>query len=211
MAAVLILTSGCAQGDELKASEEPPSEQEVLSRLFRQIDDQLQQPRYPFTLLIRHFQFEGMQEGKDWSLESRNGDRKKSRIRVVKKGETISLTRGKQTEKMNTRQFGVLSPRDHLLLVKSAVLHVQPLPERQKDWTGMEAVLSSEEIGDQLGEWMGESFEQGPANQASRKFRVRYRFWFHSDQKGLSHLNIKILPLHKDLPREEMVYRFGKP
>ncbi|EGK13883.1 hypothetical protein HMPREF9374_0515 [Desmospora sp. 8437] len=206
MTATLILLSGCIHGDAGKTG----NESGVHSRLFRHIDAQLHQSHYPFTLSVPPLRFDGQQQGEDWLLESREPVGGK-RIRVRKEGDTLFLTRGEQAEKLKTRQFGLLSPRDHLLLVKSTVLRIQPLPENQKGSIGAQAVLSSEEIGDRLGEWMGEAFEQGPANQASRKFRIRYQLWYRPDQEGLSVLRMEIRPQVKDQPSEKMVYRFGKP
>ncbi|GGA38449.1 hypothetical protein GCM10007416_09200 [Kroppenstedtia guangzhouensis] len=201
----LVLLSGC-HGEHEKGSEE----QATRFHLFRHIDGQLNQSRYPFTLSVHSLRFNGKQQGVNWFLESQDPDGEK-RIRIRKEGNTIFLSRGKQAEKLKTRQFGLLSPRDHLLLIKSTVLRIQPLPENKKGLIGVQAVLSSEEIGDRLGAWMGEGFEQGAANQASRKFRIRYHMWYRPNQDGLSILRMGIYPQVKGQPGEKMIYHFGKP
>ncbi|PTX59948.1 hypothetical protein C8P63_11093 [Melghirimyces profundicolus] len=211
-AVVLVLTPGCTFGDLPAggAAGEERMDQDPTERLFQRIDQQLARPVYDFSLAIDSFEFTGQQKGENWSLQSKHETEKP--VRVVKKGNTITLTHGDQTEKLKTRQFGLLSPRDHLELVKASVLRVKLLPPDPKDGTkGMKAVLSSEEIGDKLGHWMGHSFESGAAFQASRKFRVVYRFRYHPREEGLDRLTLRIEPLKGKKGRQKIEYRFEKP
>ena len=203
--AILVMLSGCIHKDD-----GTPDEKKLRSHLFRHIDAQVQQSHYPFTLSVPPMRLEGQQQGKDWLLESQDSDGKE-RIRVRKEGSDIFLVRGKQKEKLTARQFGLLSPRDHLLLVKSSGLQIEPLSKNKRGLIGVRVVLSSEEIGDRLGKWIGSTFDQGSANQASRKFRIRYQLWYPPHQEGISILKLEIHPQAKDQPHEKMVYRFGKP
>ncbi|OYD09664.1 hypothetical protein [Paludifilum halophilum] len=214
----MMMTSAC----DLSASEKksappttektkaPVSQEDAQQKVMEGIDRRLNREKYPFQLIMKDGSvLEGKQEGTDWSLESQSGESPK--IEVVKKGDQIKLTLGKKVEQLNRRQFGLLSPRDHLLLVKESILRVRKLPDQtihDKKVKGFQVDLSSEDIGDKLGDWMGKAFSKGAANRASRKFRLRYQFWFEAENRELAQLNIRIVPFEEDDTKEEVIYRF---
>ncbi|SMO43435.1 hypothetical protein [Melghirimyces algeriensis] len=207
---VLIIVSGCARQDfsastqEKQGEETSVKEKMLRSRLLQAIDAQLEREDYPFSIYVDQALFKGQQKGDNWSIQSTSSPDQDKAIHIVKKGKVIRLTWGGQTEKLKDRQLGLLSPKDHLLLVKSSILRVHPLGKEN----GLKAVLSSEKIGDQLGQWMGEAFKQGVANQASRKFRVHYLFYVDPAQGGLDRFTIQIIPSSKTESAETIEYRF---
>lgn len=182
----------------------------VTHKMMKGIEKQLRKENYHFTIITQKGSiFKGEQEGKDWHLESRS--KKEPSIELKKKGERIQLSRQDQSEQLDQRQFGLISPRDHLLLVKESVMRTKRIPGTNR-LEGYEAVLNSEELGDRLGYWMGAEYNHdGAANKASRKFRLRYRMWFDQASKDLARFQIQIIPhqVSKDTKdTEELIYHF---
>lgn len=204
--AALLTMAGCAPAHPPKTIDKPMTERELATRLLHKMDQQLSRKSYPFTLIIGDNRFEGQQSGLDWSLESVD-QKKDATVRIVKKGEHIEVTRGKQKEKLTSRQFGLVSPRDYLQLIKSDMKRVERVSTADQGTEEVEAVLSAERIGNRLGHWMGGPFQKGAAQQASRKFQIRARFQYDTEQEGFNRLIIRIDPKNGE-ESESVEYRF---
>ncbi|MFC4078036.1 hypothetical protein [Salinithrix halophila] len=198
--------SGCQVPVAQKASKSSPSSQ---IQMVKQVEQQLKVKQYPFFLVLNgKARFKGEQRGEDWRLYSDPSEEK--RISIEKKGSVILLSRGKKKETLRDRQFGLLSPRDHLLLLKESVTWTKRLPDRQtKTGTlkGIETQLDSGVLGKKLGDWMGRAFDDGAATKASRKFRLRYRIWYHPETEKTAELTIRIIPL-QGTKVQTLHYRF---
>ncbi|QKG84382.1 hypothetical protein GXN76_07755 [Kroppenstedtia pulmonis] len=215
--AVCLIAVACSSSQTTGSHQSTVSREEkkmaprsVTHKMMKGIEKQLRKENYHFTIITQKGSiFKGEQEGKDWHLESRS--KKEPSIELKKKGERIQLSRQDQSEQLDQRQFGLISPRDHLLLVKESVMRTKRIPGTNR-LEGYEAVLNSEELGDRLGYWMGAEYNHdGAANKASRKFRLRYRMWFDQASKDLARFQIQIIPhqVSKDTKdTEELIYHF---
>lgn len=174
--------------------------QEFLKR----IDAQMEKDPIAFTLSLQDGNsFEGGEKDEKWSLRSTDA-KKEDMIEMVQEDGEITLTKGEQTEKLSTRQFGLVAPRDHFQLVRDSIQRVNKESKKGQDWYTVD--LNKEEIGDKLGHWMGEPYDKGAANQASRKFTFQYRFQF--DENGLRKMAIQVMPLEDSDSNEVVEYTF---
>jgi transcriptional antiterminator Rof (Rho-off) len=207
---------GCTSNDtaaepaparENTTQEEKENQEAWRQELVKRIDEQLEADAFSFTLTLDDgISFEGHESTGNWTLVSQDKESDEA-IRIKQEDGTIRLTRGDQTETLTTRQFGLVAPRDHLKLVRESVLRVRK--ESNNEQIRYEVDLNKEQIGDKLGRWMGEGYEAGAANQASRKFHFRYVFQF--DETGLREMEMKIIPLQEDDSIETIRYTFKSP
>ncbi|MDR6224439.1 hypothetical protein [Desmospora profundinema] len=201
---------GCTNDDlaakpsptQKESTKEEHSERE--SRQFlKRVDEQMEREEVVFTLKLQDgTPFKGKETDGKWILIS--ADEEEETIRIEQEDGTIHLTHGEQTETLTTRQFGLVSPRDHMKLVRESVQRVSTETKDGQDW--YVADLNKEEMGDKLGRWMGEAYHEGAASQASRKFIFRYRFQF--DETELREMVMQIIPLEESDSSETIRYTF---
>ena len=157
------------------------------------MDRQLAREHFSFSIILEdhsEYRFVGEQRGADWTLKSEGAGEP---IQVQKKGDEIELTQRKNKETLSEQQFGLISPRDHLILLQEAAGRMNPLSAGDPEVEGMEVVLDRERIGQIVEEQMGsQKAARDIAEQASRKIRVRYLLWYRAEDRELTRMEIHL-------------------
>nr|MBO2496450.1 hypothetical protein [Bacillota bacterium] len=203
---VLLFLFGCKAHPE-PAPTAPPSDQRSLREGLHQIvERQLARDPLSFSIILGEpsdLRFVGEQKGADWTLKSEGTDEP---IEVTKKGDQIELVRSENRETLSERQFGLISPRDHLLLLREAAGRITTLPSREQGIEGMEIVLDREKIGKIVEKQMGsQKAAREIALSASRKIRVLYRLWYRSGDGELVRMEIRLDTIHPSPDRKKQI------
>ncbi|MGI6127056.1 MAG: hypothetical protein ACOYEF_08830 [Planifilum sp.] len=206
----LIFLFGCSAGTEQPSTASGSDRQaELRERLDRVVDQQLAREHFSFSIILEDhskYRFVGEQRGADWTLKSEGAGEP---IQVQKKGDEIELTQRKNKETLSEQQFGLISPRDHLILLQEAAGRVNPLSAGDPEVEGMEVVLDRERIGQIVEEQMGfQKAARDIAEQASRKIRVRYLLWYRAEDRELTRMEIHLDSIQDPSPAPEKHIRY---
>jgi hypothetical protein len=111
----LFLLGFCTSGQSLNTEKTHIQ----LKREFQQVlMKQIEKADYHFLLIgkmkNKKYEFMGHQLRNDWSLKHKQNNN----FYIEKKAENITMIIDKEKETMTTKQFGIISPLDHLLLVR---------------------------------------------------------------------------------------------
>jgi len=204
---------GCSVHTDQSPNTSSDHETSLRESLDRIVNRQLAREHFSFSIILEDhsdYRFVGEQTGADWTLKSQGSGEP---IEVKKKGNRIELTQEKTTEKLSERQFGLISPRDHLILLQEAAGRVKALPARDQGIHGMEIDLDKGKIGQIVEQQMG-SRKAGReiAQHASRKLQVRYRLWYRIDNQELTRMEIHVDSTNPSPDQEKRIrYIFRNP
>ena len=205
----LIFLFGCSVSKE-PSTLDPGSDQTLRENLNQIVDQQLSREHFSFSIILEdhEYRFVGEQKGTDWTLRSEGAEEP---IKVKKRGDKIELIQREKKEKLSERQFGLLSPRDHLILLQESAGRVKGFPVRDQGVQGMEIILDREKIGQIVKQQMGDQkTAQEIANRASRNIQVRYQLWYRTGDKELTRMEIHLDSVNP-YPETQIRYIFRNP
>lgn len=178
------------------------SEAQLLKKMKTWTDQQLAKDKFSFTLEVGAEQkniYKGQQTGEDWSLEGEN------QIRIIKKGDKIHLSSKGKKETLTADQFGLLSPRDHLLLIGGEG-NIEKITMNQKE--ALQIELSNQAVSEKLQQRLGDHFANSHiAERVAEQNRILYELEYWPQNKQLRQMKVRII-LQDENSEEEILYHF---
>ena len=189
----IIFLFGCSLNTAPSSSGKAPDPMSLREELNRIVNRQISRDPFSFSIILGGdpgYRFVGVQKGTDWTLKSEGTGEP---IKLTKKGSEIELVLSKNTEKLSERQFGLISPRDHLLLLQEAADRIKPVSSGDPNIQGMEITLDKNKIGQIVEQQMGSrEAAREIARHASQKIQVRYLLWYRTDNRELTRMEIHL-------------------
>lgn len=183
---------------------EEHSEAQLMKKMKTWTDSQLAKDKFSFTLEVGAEQkniYKGQQIGEDWYLEGEN------QIRIKKKGDKIHLSSKGKKETLTTDQFGLLSPRDHLLLIRGEG-NIEKITMNQKKVLQVE--LSNQVLTEKLQQRLGDHFANSYiAERVAEQNRILYELEYWPQNKQLRQMKVRLI-MHDGSSEEEILYYFQK-
>ncbi|SEN29667.1 hypothetical protein [Lihuaxuella thermophila] len=167
--------------------------------------------QFPFTLKVRNDkrmkEFTGLQLSSDWSLK----DQRKKLV-MEKKGQEVSLHYSGRTEKMTSGQAGLVSPRDHLMLMHDSGIFQRMLPPITflgKKAARVEIKIDPKTLANQMKKRLNTTNPKARIMQDfAEKTKVVYQVVFYPESKKLLLLRVVIRASPRS-PAQEIIYKFS--
>lgn len=211
--ALIFLLLGCSVHTESSPTGTVSDQTSLRENLNQIVKRQLDRKPLSFSIILEDhsdYRFVGEQKGADWTLKSEGTDEP---IELTKKGDQIELVQSENREKLSPRQLGLISPRDHLILLQEAAGRIKPIPAPEEGIEGMEIVLDKGKIGQIVEQQMGsQDTAREIALNASRKIQVRYHLWYRTRDRELTRMEIHLDSTNPSSDLEKHVrYIFRNP
>jgi outer membrane biogenesis lipoprotein LolB len=151
-------------------------------------------------------EFTGVQYLSDWSLKD-----KQNKLVMEKKGKEVFLHYSGRTEKMTPTQAGLVSPKDHLMLMKESGIIHRILPSvtfQGKKAVRVEIMISPEKLANQMKSRLNTSNPNALMQVFAKKWKVVYQVVFHPESKKLLLIRVQIRASSTSQP-QEIIYQFS--
>ncbi len=151
-------------------------------------------------------EFTGFQLLSDWSLRD-----KQNKLVMRKKGKEVVVYYSGRMEKMTPAQAGLVSPKDHLMLLKeSGIVHrkLPPITIQGKKADRVEIMISPEKLADQMKSRLNAPNPNELMQVLASKWKVVYQVAFLPESKKLLLLRVQIKAPDNSRP-QEIIYQFS--
>ncbi|MBA4495145.1 hypothetical protein ACFO25_10145 [Paenactinomyces guangxiensis] len=183
-----------------------------LNREVRLVFSQkLDQSSYPFKVRVKKdgkvSELEGRQFYEDWSLQNRHTNQ----IRLEKKNRQVFIYYSNQKETLSLTQAGLVSPRDHLILIRDMAQNIRELSAIRvhgKKAVLAEVKINEEKLAQRLKGRISSPHELNAFSGISNKVKVIYLLSYIPASKELLRLRVKINS-PDSLQYQEITYDFA--
>jgi hypothetical protein len=169
--------------------------------LLQILDKKMKQEAYSFIIKTTRDQFHGKLNGENWEIKKEN------HFSLEKKENKIQLKKGTESEELLVDQLGLISPRDHFLLVKEAgkLIH-QPenISWEKKQAKKLNVPINHEKLSERLKKRF---LSNKPVIQLSEKVKVVYQFIYIPDTYDLKQMSIRLQTVQGSV--QEVTYLFS--
>ncbi|RAL20844.1 hypothetical protein [Thermoflavimicrobium daqui] len=197
---ILTLLVGC---ESLLTKDIKPNVKQEWGQMLKK---KMEQMHYPFRIQAKQDRFIGKASKEDWYVKKIGSPK----IQIEKKGKQITIYKDRESEVLNEEQLGIVSPRDHLLLMEE-VGEIQHKSVHNISWEKKMARQVRVDIDEKkLSQKIKKRFSSDQHTQffpkLSDQVRVVYHLIYLIDTQTLKQMKIHIQP--KNGMKQEIIYSF---
>lgn len=174
------------------------------------IADKMNERQFPFIAKVTRDrkveEFAGLQILSDWSLKD-----KQNKLVMEKKGKEVFLHYSGQTEKMSPQQAGLVSPKDHLMLMKESGIAHRILPSvtfQGKKAVRVEIMINPKKLANQMKSRLNTPNPNALMQVLAEKWKVVYQVVYRPESKKLLLIRVQIRASSTSQP-QEIIYQFS--
>jgi hypothetical protein len=158
-------------------------------QMMEAINRKLKESAYSYRLTVKQSGqvqiFTGKQQGENWVIHE-----PKQKLEMERKGDRIWIHFAGKQEEMSTKQAGLVSPRDHLLLIKEIAKAFHPL-KAENNYRRYRVEIDQHKWLQKLKQRLYTK-EETPLFDLSEKMRVDYQLLFSENGTKLKRVTLTI-------------------